>query len=101
MDIPKTGPVVRGVPVDPWIEKDFDLRDRVYFRRFSPLSLFECFSPKLDGLFWFAPKNLQMSDVIDENGWLEREKVPRRYRYDTSMECERIGLEQLEKQRRL
>ena len=53
----------------------------------------------LDGLFWLAPKNLQMSDVIDENGWLEREKVPRRYRYDTSMECERIGLEQLEKQR--
>ena len=42
-----------------------------------------------------------MSDVVDEGGSLEREKVPRRYRYDTSIECERIGLRELEKQGRL
>ena len=98
---PRPGQWLEVCQIDPWIEEYFDLGDRVYFRRLSPLGLFECYSPKLQGLFWFASKNLQMSDVIDEGGLLERQKVPRRYRYDTSIECERIGLEQLERQGRL
>ena len=98
---PRPGQRLEVCQMDRWIEEYFDLGDRVYFRRLSPLGLFECYSPKLGGLFWFACQNLRMSDVVDEGGSLEREKVPRRYRYDTSIECERIGLRELEKQGRL
>jgi TIR domain len=98
---PRPGQWLEVCQIDPWIEEYFDLGDRVYFRRLSPLGLFECYSPRLSGLFWFAPQNLMISDVVDEGASLEREKVPRRYRYDTSIECERIGLEELDKQGRL
>lgn len=98
---PKPGQWLEVYQIDRWIEEYFDPGDRVYFRRLSPLGLFECYSPKLGRLFWFAPHNLRRSDVVDADGLLEREKIPRRYRYDTSIECERIGLQQLEKQGRL
>ena len=98
---PRPGQWLEVCQIDPWIEEYFDLGDRVYFRRLSPLGLFECYSPSHGGLFWFAPLNLRISDVLDEGLSLEHEKVPRRYRYDTSIECERIGLEELDKQGRL
>ena len=98
---PRPGQWLEVCQIDRWVEEYFDRGDRVYFRRLSPLGLFECYSPKVGGLFWFASHNLRMSDVVDQGGSLEREKVPRRYRYDTSIECEWIGLEQLDKQGRL
>jgi hypothetical protein len=98
---PRPGQWLEVCQIDRWIEEYFDLGDRVYFRRLSPLGLFECYSPKLGELFWFASHNLRISDTVDEDGSLGREKVPRRYRYDTSIECERIGLQQLEKEGRL
>ncbi|MGE5303466.1 MAG: toll/interleukin-1 receptor domain-containing protein [Alphaproteobacteria bacterium] len=98
---PRSGQWLEVCQIDRWVEEYFDLGDRVYFRRISPLGLFECYSPKLGELFWFASHNLRISDVIDEDGSLEREKVPRRYLYDTSIECEWIGLQQLVKEGRL
>lgn len=98
---PRPGQWLEVCRMDPWIEEYFDLWDRVYFRRLSPLGLFECYSPKLGELFWFAPQNLRLSDVVDESGSLEREKVPRRYRYATAIECERIGLEELDRRGQL
>ena len=98
---PRPGQWLEVCQVDPWIEEYFYLGDRVYFRRLSPLGLFECYSPSLGGLFWFAPQNLRMSDIVDEGSVLEREQVPRRYRYETSIEGERIGLEELDRQDRL
>lgn len=98
---PRPGQWLEVCQIDPWIEEHFGLGDRVYFRRLSPLGLFECYSPGLGGLFWFAPQNLRMSDVVDEHATVEHEKVPRRYRYDTSIECERIGLEELDRRGRL
>ena len=81
--------------IDPWIEENFDLGDRVYFRRISPLGLFECYSPKLAGLFWFAPDNLRATDIVDEEGTLERQDVPWRYRYSASYHFERLGIDEM------
>jgi hypothetical protein len=96
---PRPGQWLEVCRIDSWIEEYFDLGDLMYFRRLSPLGLFECYSPRLDGLFWFAPQNLKMSDIVDEGGSLERENVPRRYHYDMSFEAERLGFEELEKKR--
>ena len=69
---PRPGQWLEVCQIDRWIEEYFDLGDRVYFRRLSPLGLFECYSPKLGELFWFASHNLRISDVVDEDGSLER-----------------------------
>lgn len=83
--------------LDQWTEEKFELGDRVYFRRLSPLGLFECYAPKLKGLFWFAPHNLRVSSVADEDGMLEREEVPRSYRYSASYDFERLGIDEMKK----
>ncbi len=71
--------------LDQWTEEFFELGDCVYFRRLSPMGLFECYSPKLDGLFWFYSKNLRPAPFVDEDGAYEREKVPREYRVITML----------------
>jgi TIR domain len=69
--------------LDQWTEEFFDLGDYVYFRRLSPMGFFECYSPKLDGLFWFYSKNLRPAPIVDEDGAYERENVPREFRVIT------------------
>lgn len=98
---PKPGQWLEVSRISPFIEEYFELGDRVYFRRLSPLGLFECYSPKRGQLFWFAPQDLRMADVVDEDGSLERTEVPWRYRYSTSIDWERLGLQQMEKEGRL
>lgn len=98
---PRPGQWLEVCNIDQWIEEHFDLGDRVYFRRISPLGLFECYSPKLDGLFWFAPHNLRATDIIDEDGILERQDVPRSYRYSASYDFERVGIDEMRKRGQL
>ena len=92
---PRPGQWLEVCNVDQWTEEYCDLGDLVYFRRLSPLGLFECYAPKLNGLFWFAPKNLRATDIVDEDGTREREQVPRPYRYGTSYDCEEIGIKEM------
>lgn len=94
---PKPGQWLEVCSIDQWTEEHFGLGDQVYFRRISPLGLFECYSPKLAGLFWFAPHNLRATGIIDEGGVIEREKVPRSYRYSASYDFERIGIDEMRK----
>ena len=98
---PRPGQWLKVCDMDQWIEEHFDLGDRVYFRRISPLGLFECYSPKLDDLFWFAPNNLCATDIVDEDGTLERLEVPRRYRYSASYDFERVGIDEMRKRGQL
>lgn len=94
---PKPGQWLEVCNIDQWIEERFDLGDRVYFRRISPLGLFECYSPKLAGLFWFASHNLRATDVVDEDGRLERQDVPWSYRYSASYDFEKLGIDEMRK----
>ena len=94
---PRPGQWLKVCNIDQWTEEHFALEDLVYFRRISPLGSFECYSPKLKGLFWFAPHNLRMTDIVDENGSLERRDVPQTYRYSASYDFERIGIDEMRK----
>jgi len=98
---PRPGEWLEVCNIDQWIEEYFDRRDLVYFRRITPLGLLECYAPKRRDLFWFAPENLRATDIVDEDGALEEEKVPWAYRYGTSYECESIGLDELKRKGRL
>lgn len=98
---PRPGQWLEVCTIDQWIEQYFDLGDQVYFRRISPLGLFECYSPKQGDLFWFAPQNLRITDIVDEDGTLERQNVPQRYRYSASYNFERIGMDVMRKRGQL
>jgi hypothetical protein len=96
-EYPRPGEWLEIGNLDSIIEELCDIGDQVYFRRISPMGLFECYFPKINGLFWFSPANLRRTETIDEDGSLEREKVPLRYRFMTSVECEIKGYEILYK----
>jgi len=98
---PRPGQWLEVCNIDQWIAEHFELGDRVYFRRISPLGLFECYSPKLAGLFWFAPHNLCATDIVDEDAALERQDVPWSYRYGASCDFERMGIDEMRKQGKL
>jgi hypothetical protein len=73
---PKPGQWLELCRIDSCTETYFDLHDLAYFRRISPLGLFECYCPKIGGLFWFAPQNLTGANIVDEDFSFERQKVP-------------------------
>ncbi len=74
--------------MDEIIEQYFDFGDLLYFRRISPLGLFECYSPKINDLFWIYPPNVCLSDIVDEDGTFERENVPQKFRISTMIMAE-------------
>jgi len=92
-EYPKSCDWLEVCNLDGIIEKYCDMGDKLYFRRISPLGLFECYSPKINELLWVLPKNVKRTEIIDENGQAEREQVPVEYRFVTSWECERKGYE--------
>lgn len=96
-EYPRPGEWLEICNLDSIIEEYCDIGDQVYFRRISPIGLFECYFPKINDLFWFSPYNLRRTKIIGEDGRLERETVPLRYRFVTSIECERKGYEILYK----
>jgi hypothetical protein len=55
------------------LEEYFHLGDKVYFRRLSPMGLFECYAPQIHGLFWFAPENLRPTETPGASDEVPRE----------------------------
>ena len=60
---PKPGQWLEVHHVEPGIEKCFTRGDLLYFRRLSPLGLFECYAPKLKGSFWILPENVRACGI--------------------------------------
>ena len=63
------------------------LKDLLYFRRLSPLGLFECYSPKLGDLFWILPENVQACGLSQD----ALPAVPEEFHYMTSIRYEMRG----------
>jgi len=78
---PKPGRWLEVNLVSPGIERYLAQGDLLYFRRLSPMGLFECYSPKLNGLFWIMPENVRACGIARD----ECPSVPREYRYETSI----------------
>ncbi len=99
---PFPGQWLRVSNLDEMIEQYFDIDDELYFRRISPLGLFECYSPKSGDIFWIAPDNVEDSVPIDdEDDENDRQRiVPFRYQISGMIEIEQIGIEKFERQKR-
>jgi len=76
--------------IDPALEKYFDLGDPLYFRQISPIGLFECYSPKIKGLFWVFPDNVRMAEDQDKYEVIGRD-VPFVYTISGLLEIQRRG----------
>ena len=86
---PKPGQWLEVHRVEPGIERYLAQGDLLYFRRLSPMGLFECYSPKLNDLFWIMPENVRACGISQD----ECPSVPWEYRYMTSIEHEIRGRE--------
>ena len=52
--------------IDQGIGEYLTQKDLLYFRRLSPLGLFECYSPKLKALFWILPENVRPCGISQD-----------------------------------
>ena len=82
------------------VEEYFELGDRVYFRRLSPGGLFECYAPKINGLFWFWEEHLRPVPRTDPIWSMERNLVPERFRFFTMIDMEILGYEEWDRRHR-
>ena len=85
--VPRPGQWLEVCNIGPGIENYLSLNSLLYFRRISPLGLFECYSPQLDELFWILPENVRACRISQS----EYPDVPKRFRYETSLEHEIRG----------
>lgn len=76
--------------IDEFIGNKVALGDKLYFRTLSPMGLFECYSPKLKGLFWIAPENVSISLDFENNKQSELD-IPREYKVFTMFEMMSAG----------
>ncbi|OGT60907.1 MAG: hypothetical protein A3E85_03090 [Gammaproteobacteria bacterium RIFCSPHIGHO2_12_FULL_45_12] len=77
---PIPGEWLKVTNLDDNISEDFDLGDKLYFRRVSPMGLFECYAPKIEGAFWILPENVRLSYDTDEDKALESQ-MPSEFKY--------------------
>ncbi len=92
---PKPASWLEVCNLDVYTEEYFNIGDEVYFRRISPMGLFECYAPQINELFWFWPPNLKPASFVDEERIIERERVPFKYRISGMLEIEHKGWEVL------
>jgi len=83
---PKPGDWLEITELDEQIEGYFDIGDSLYFRRISPIGLFECYSPKINELFWIFHENVKPK--IDN---LEGLFVPWEFSISGMVHFERMG----------
>ena len=86
---PKPGQWLEVRHVEPGIERHLARKDLLYFRRLSPMGLFECYSPKLNERFWILPENVRACGIPRD----ECPTVPREFHYMTDFEYEIRGRE--------
>lgn len=80
------------------IEAYFEIGDKLYFRALSPMGLFECYAPKLQGLYWIGPELVGFS--LDYEQDMEQENlIPIEYRVHSMIEMAHIGWRNWHKQR--
>ena len=76
--------------MDEGLEDYFDIGDKLYFRSISPLGLFECYAPKIKGLFWIHPDCVKPSISKEEDKLLEA-NIPREYTVSGMVNILRMG----------
>lgn len=86
---PKPGQLLQVCRTNKYIEDELDIGDILYFRRISPMGLFECYVPKIKGRFWICPSNVCISSEIDEDNSYEKNNVPEKFRIDAIIEAEK------------
>lgn len=87
---PVPGDWLKVSNIDEFIGTDLVLGDKLYFRTLSPMGLFECYSPKLGGLFWIAPENVSIS-LDFENDKQNETKIPKEYKVLTMFQMMLTG----------
>ena len=55
---PVPGDWLEVVNFDEYVEEDLDIGDKLYFRKISPLGLFECYFPKLNNFYWVCHEHV-------------------------------------------
>lgn len=89
---PIPGEWLEVTDLDGIVEQYFDIGDKLYFRSLSPMGLLECYSPRIEGLFWIAPENVKASSDIEADKELEGH-VPRIFRVTGMIEILQRGWE--------
>lgn len=93
---PIPGEWLEVAKVNAQLERDFELGDKLYFRAISPIGLFECYSLKIQGLYWISPDNVKHSHDVEVNKELESQ-IPYEFTIMGMIDIVRLGWENWQK----
>jgi len=96
---PVPGQWVEVCELDGLIEEYFDIGDQLYFRRISPLGLFECYSPKIKELFWIGSEWVKPSLATGESETEREKQVPYVYQISGMIEIEQLGYDEMQRKK--
>lgn len=89
---PLPGMWLRVVKIDRWIVRDIQRGDLMYFRKISPLGLFECYAPRYGDLYWLYPGHLAPAKPREISS---APMVPEKYSVIGMLNCEREGYQKV------
>jgi hypothetical protein len=84
--------------LDRVIEQYFDIGEKLYFRAISPMGLFECYAPKIKGLFWITPENVRPCLDTEKNNELEK-SIPKIFTVMVMVDIQTRGWDSYHKSR--
>lgn len=93
-NVPRPGAWLRVARLADRIEEHLAVNDSLCFYRVSPMGLFECYSPRLDSLFWILPDLVVDARLTQEEIQRLDELVPFQYSVRGRIEIEGFGWRQ-------
>ena len=79
------------------MERHFELGDQVYFRKISPVGLFECYSPKLKELYWLPSDTVKIVNLSDEERDSKESEIRQEFSILAMIDAEATGFQIIRK----
>jgi len=79
------------------MEQYFNLKDKIYFRKISPLGLLECYSPQINGLYWVPSRTVRIVNMSEEESEARESEIPQEYTILAMIDAEATGFQIIRK----
>ncbi len=79
------------------MENCFELGDLLYFRRLSPMGLFECYSPQIEGLYWLPSNTVKLVNLTETEQEERESLVPFIYTISAMIDADHVGFQAIKK----
>ena len=88
---------LEGVGLFDGMENCFELGDLLYFRRLSPMVLFECYLTQNEGLYWLPSNTVKLVNLTETEQEERESLVPFIYTISAMIDADHVGFQAIKK----